>query len=104
MKVEQLGVPASGWYGLIVQNVGLNNAIAVRYDYFDAESGRSNIATEEGRPGSNNAIGTLGVALLHHFSENIKATLAYELPMTAAPGASEDPNDNLLTFQLQARY
>ena len=103
-KVEQLGVPASGWYGLIVQNVGLTNAVAVRYDYFDAESGRPDIATAEGKPGSTNTVGTLAVALLHHFSENLKATLAYELPMTAAPGSAEDPHDNLLTFQLQARY
>jgi hypothetical protein len=104
VKVEQLGVPASGWYGLVVQNVGLTNAVAVRYDYFDPENGRPNLATEEGRPAGSNAVGTLAIAVLHHFSENIKATLAYELPMTAAPGAAEDPNDNLLTFQLQARY
>ncbi|WP_164019404.1 porin [Pyxidicoccus trucidator] len=103
-KVEQLGVPASGWYGLVVQNVSLTNAVAVRYDYFDPENGQPNLETADGKPGSNNAVGTLAVALLHHFSENLKATLAYELPMTAAPGAAEDPHDNLLTFQLQARY
>jgi hypothetical protein len=103
-KVEQLGVPASGWYGLLVQNVGLSDAVAIRYDYFDPESGRPNLATPEGKPGPNNAVGTLDVALLHYFSENLKATLAYELPMTAAPGTAEDPHDNLLTLQLQARY
>ncbi|QSQ24903.1 porin [Pyxidicoccus parkwayensis] len=103
-KVEQLGVPASGWYGLVVQNLGLKDAVAVRYDYFDPESGRENLATPEGKPGPNNSIGTLDVALLHYFSENLKATLSYELPMTAAPGTAEDPHDNLLTFQLQARY
>jgi phosphate-selective porin len=103
-KVEQLGVPASGWYALVVQNVGLTNQVAVRYDYFDGESGRPNDVTSDNKPASTNAVGTLAVALLHHFSENIKATLAYELPMTASPGTSEDPNDNLLTFQLQARY
>ncbi len=104
VKVEQLGVPASGWYGLVVQNVGLTDQVAVRYDYFDGESGRPNDVTADNKPLGTNAIGTLAVAVLHHFSENLKATLAYELPMTASPGTSEDPHDNLLTFQLQARY
>ncbi|MFP2904496.1 porin [Pyxidicoccus sp. 3LFB2] len=103
-KVEQLGLPASGWYGLVVQNLGLTNQIAVRYDYFDGESGRANDVTSDNKPASTNAVGTLAVALLHHFSENLRATLAYELPMTSSPGTSEDPHDNLLTFQLQARY
>ncbi|MFP2927934.1 porin [Pyxidicoccus sp. 3LG] len=103
-KVEQLGIPAHGWYGLVVQNVGLTNAVAVRYDYFDAENGKPDTVTSEGRPASTNAVGTLAVSVLHYFSENLKATLAYELPMTASPGTSEDPHDNLLTFQLQARY
>ncbi|MCY1021812.1 porin [Pyxidicoccus sp. MSG2] len=103
-KVDQLGVPASGWYGLVVQNVGLTDAVAVRYDYFDPENGRPNLETPEHKPGPNNSVGTLAVALLHYFSENLKATVAYELPMTAAPGTAEDPHDNLLTLQLQARY
>lgn len=102
-KVEQLGVPASGWYGLLVQNVGISNAVAVRYDWFDPESGRPNVDSD-GKPGPNNSVGTLDVALLHYFSENLKATVAYEIPMTAAPGTAEDPHDNLFTFQLQARY
>jgi phosphate-selective porin len=104
VKVEQLGVPASGWYALLVQNVSLTNQVAIRYDRFDGENGRADDVTSDGRPASHNAVGTLAIALLHHFSENVRATLAYEMPMTSSPGASEDPKDNLLTFQLQARY
>jgi hypothetical protein len=103
--VEQLGVQASGWWLLLVQNVGLSNAVALRYDYFDPEHGRA--PTESGtRLGTTNPIGTLGVAAIHHFGENLKATAAYELPMTATAegGSVEDPKDNLFTLQFQARF
>ncbi|MCP3057236.1 OprO/OprP family phosphate-selective porin [Myxococcus sp. K38C18041901] len=103
VKIEQPGVPASGWYGLIVQNVGLTDAVAVRYDFFDPENGRKN-STSEGRPASTNSVGTLAVAVLHYFGEHFKVTAAYEMPVTAAPGAPKDPHDNLFTLQMQARY
>jgi hypothetical protein len=104
-NVEQLGIPASGWWALLVQNIGTSNALALRYDYFDFENGRS--PTEStGRLGSNNAIGTLGLAAIHYFGETLKLTAAYELPMTATAegGTAEDPSDNLFTLQLQARF
>ncbi|HYH99458.1 porin [Hyalangium sp.] len=104
-NVEQFGLPASGWWALIVQNLGTSNALALRYDYFDFENGRS--PTESGgRLGSNNAIGTLGIAGIHNFSEFVKITAAYEVPVTATAegGAAEDPSDNLFTVQLQVRY
>jgi hypothetical protein len=104
--VEQYGTPASGWYALLVQNLGVSNAVAVRYEYFDHAAGTpaqvdSRNATQ---PASTNAVGTLGVALLHYFGEHLKATLAYELPTTAVVQDAKDPVDNLLTFQLQARF
>ena len=102
---EQLGVPASGWWAMLVQNVGLSNAVAVRYDFFDFENGRA--PTESGsRTGSTNALGTLGIAAIHHFGEALKLTAAYEIPMTATVdgGTAEDPSDNQFTLQLQARY
>ncbi|MCE9672902.1 OprO/OprP family phosphate-selective porin [Myxococcus stipitatus] len=103
VKVEQLGIPASGWYALLVQNVGLSDAVAVRYDWFDPENGRKNAATD-GKPASTNSVGTLGVALLHYFGENLKVTAAYEMPMTASPDGAKDPHDNLFTLQMQAKY
>lgn len=106
---ELLGVPASGWYVLLVQNLGLSNALAVRYDYFDPVNGVGPAAdpTNPTQPSINNPVGTLGLAAIHHFGEVVKATLAYEIHMTATPEAPvgvEDPRDDVLTFQLQARY
>jgi len=104
-NVEQLGVPASGWWALLVQNIGVSNALALRYDSFDFENGLS--ATESnGTLGPNNAIGTLGLAAIHYFGETVKLTAAYELQTTATVenGTAEDPSDNLFTVQLQARF
>ncbi|MBN1210707.1 MAG: porin [Myxococcaceae bacterium] len=103
--VEQLGVPASGWWLLLVQTLGLSNAVALRYDYFDPENGRAPTESN-GRLGSNNPIGTFGIAAIHYFGKDVKLTAAYELPMTATAesGTAEDPSDNLFTLQLQVRY
>jgi phosphate-selective porin len=104
--VEQFGVPASGWYALLVQNIGLSHALALRYDYFDPENGLPDAAsaTDATRPASNNATGTLGIAAIHYLGEHLKVTAAYELPMTATAGEAQDPKDNLFTLQLQARF
>jgi hypothetical protein len=104
-NVEQFDLPASGWWAMVVQNLGASNAVALRYDYFDFENGRS--PTESGsRLGSNNAIGTLGIAAIRNFGEAVKVTAAYEVPVTATAeaGTAEDPSDNLFTVQLQVRY
>jgi hypothetical protein len=105
-NVEQYGTPASGWYALLVQNLGVSNAVAVRYDYFDYAAGTPALADSRNptQPAGTNAVGTLGVALIHYFGEHLKATLAYELPTTAVVSDAKDPVDNLLTFQLQARF
>ena len=103
---EMLDRVASGWYALLVQNIGLSNTVAVRYDYFDPAHGlpTSADARDATRPASTNPTGTLGVAASHHFGENLKLTAAYELPMQQTVEGAVEPKDNLLTVQLQARF
>lgn len=98
-RVEQFGVLAFGYYGLLVQNLGLSNAIAVRYDWFDPARG-----VETKGASSTNPVGTIGAAFMHYFDESLKITVAYELPMTATEGTGPDPTDNVLTAQLQAKF
>lgn len=105
--VELLDRVASGWYALLVQNLGLENAVALRYDYFDPAHGIANGVAAPGtdRPAATNAVGTLGATAIHYFGENMKLSVTYELPMTAtADGFAKDPRDNLLTVQMQARF
>jgi hypothetical protein len=104
--VENLDRVASGWYALLVQNIGLSDAVAIRYDYFDPANGVANAASAPGsdRPAGTNAVGTLGATALHNFSENMKLSVTYELPLTATVEGVKDPHDNLLTVQMQARF
>ena len=102
---EQFGVAAHGWWAMVVQNVGLSNQVAIRYDSFDPQNSAE--ATENnGALGANNPVSTLGFAAIHHIGENLKITAAYELPVTATAdgGTAEDPKDNLFTVQFQARF
>ncbi|HEX8819126.1 MAG TPA: porin, partial [Archangium sp.] len=103
---EQLGRPASGWYALLVQNLGLNNALAIRYDYFDPANGTPAAAAAPGsdRPANTNPTATLGATAIHYFGEYLKASVTYELPMTELVEGVTDPHDNLLTVQFQARF
>lgn len=101
--VEQFGVPALGWYAILVQGLGKQTHLAVRYDYFDGLAGTSDTANAEGRPSSRNAVGTLGFAVMHTFGKFIEATAAYEVPITGVPAGATDPEDNVFTFQLQAK-
>ncbi|WP_224370760.1 porin [Hyalangium versicolor] len=102
---EIYGTPAGGWWAMVVQNIGLSDALAVRYDHFDFENGRKAVEAD-GKLGSNNAVGTLGATAIHYFGENLKVSATYELLSTATAdsGSVEDPKDNLFTLQFQARF
>ena len=98
---ENFGRVASGWYALLVQNIGLNNTVAVRYDSFDPAHGTPALGTGT-TPATTHPIGTLGVAANHSFGEHLRLTATDELPLTQAVEGAVDPHDNLLTVQLQA--
>jgi hypothetical protein len=103
--VEQFGVAAHGWWAMAVQNIGLSNQVAIRYDSFDPQNS-SEASESDGKLGANNPINTLGLTAIHHLSENLKVSATYELPITATAGSStvEDPKDNVFTVQFQARF
>ncbi len=103
---EAYGQSAAGWYALLVQNVGDSNAFAVRYEFFDPATGtpnRDSGTAPDLRAASTNQVGTLGATLIHYIGDNLKASATYELPMTRTVDA-EEPNDNVLTLQLQAKF
>jgi hypothetical protein len=104
--VEQFGVPALGWYGLVAQNIGLQNLIAIRYDHFDGVAGTADgvDAKDPTKPAGNNSIGTLGVAFTHYWDDALKVSAAYEVPMTRVVEGAVDPKDNQFTLQLQATF
>ncbi len=105
-RVEQFGVPASGWYALLVQSFGLSNQVAVRYDYFDAEAGAPNAADpkDASRPAANNPVGTIGLLVSHQWDELLKISAVYEIPITGGVDGTTDPADNQFTLQFQAKF
>lgn len=103
---EAYGQSAAGWYALLVQSVGDSNALALRYEFFDPATGTPNLdsgTAPDLRAASTNQVGTLGATVIHYFGENLKASATYELPTTRTVDA-EEPNDNVLTLQLQAKF
>jgi hypothetical protein len=104
--VEQFDVPASGWWAVLVQNLGVSNAIAIRYDRWDPLNGTD--AKEDSKdpkkPASSNVVETWGVALIHYWDDVLKISAVYELPMTETTGEAKDPEDNIFTLQMQAKF
>jgi hypothetical protein len=105
-RVEQFGVPALGWYAVLVQNLGLSNALALRYDHFDGAAGTPNRvdSRDATKPASSNAVGTAGVAFIHYWDDVLKITAACEVPLTGTVATAVDPRDNVFTLQLQAKF
>ncbi len=104
--VEQYGKEAVGYYGQISQALGDSFALAARYDWFDGDRDVEAAAdsSDPEKPASANAIGTLGVGVIHYWDEVLKVTLAYEMPRTETPAGLSDPDDDLLTLQFQAKF
>ncbi len=106
-NVEKFGVPALGWYALLVQNIGSHEQVGFRYDFFDPLAGTPNVAdaTDSSKPGSNNQVQTFGFLVTHYFDEVLKVSLVYEIPLVITEGTTASPpHQNLLTLQLQAKF
>jgi len=106
-----------GWYVGLVQNLGSNNQIVVKYEVYDpnteAESGdfggASNLSTADIK------FSTLGLGFIHHWDEYVKFVFYYEivsneeLNSAAASSTSlapfvENVRDNVFTFRTQVRF
>ncbi|MBX5481702.1 MAG: porin [Myxococcaceae bacterium] len=103
--VEQFGVPAIGWYAVVVQHLGDEDFLAVRYDYFDPLAGTKDTASADGTaPAPTNSVGTVGMVVGHEWNRSVKLSAAYEIVVTGTPQGIADPDDNVLTLQFQARF
>lgn len=101
---EALGVIGWGWYGLLTQNVGPWNQVAVRYEQFnpDVKLDR-NLAANQGKVFLQDE---LSGALHTYFGGNLKLSLAYYHPMSRSRGdtAPSDPKKDSFVAQLQAKF
>jgi hypothetical protein len=112
----------AGWYLNLIQNIGNRDQIVVKYDVFDPNTkvGASdfvptNSSGASGLTATDVKYSTLGFGLVHHWDDNVKFVLYYEIVqneklagITSASSAlypyREDVRDNVLTFRVQAKF
>lgn len=110
--VNQLGTAApltparlrdfSGWYVMLVKNVGTDFQVAGKYDVYTPNTA---IETERINTTSELARSTLGLGLHNYTFENVRLTLWYEMNTWATTTKyPADPKDNLLTFRAQYKF
>jgi hypothetical protein len=94
--------PRFGWYATVVQNVGDNFGIAVRFDQYDPITGLPDACAMAARDAAGlDKVSNIGVVLMGFVSGNLKASLAYE--HFIEEGASKKAND-AVTLQMQAKF
>ncbi len=111
-----------GWYLAYIQNIGSREQLVVRYDVYDPNANvnaedftPSNTGGGTGLTASDIKFSTLGLGLIHHWDENVKFVLYYEMVkneeltnFTGAPAGlpayASDVKDNVLTFRVQYKF
>lgn len=92
----------SGYYVMLVKNVGTDFQVAVKYDRYSP-----NTAIDEDRINTPSELSrsTLGFGLHNYTFENVRLTLWYENNSRATTTAFDtDPKDDLLTFRAQYKF
>jgi hypothetical protein len=107
----------TGWYLNLVQNIGSSEQVVLKYDVYDPNSkvsgsdfgGQSNLTAADIR------FSTLGFGFVHHWDENVKFVVYYEVVRNEKlnPAAStvpslsafiDDVRDNVFTFRVQYKF
>ena len=92
----------SGWYVMLVKNVGTDFQAAVKYDRFTPNTA---IADADISATAELSRGTLGVGLHNYTFENVRLTVWYEMNSWSTTERFEtDPKDNLLVFRAQYKF
>jgi hypothetical protein len=107
--------PFAGWYVNLIQNIGVSDQLVVKYDVYDPNTDvkGSEFVSGANLTSADLCYRTLGLGLVHHWDENIKFLLYYEIvrneTVTPAAGSSlsaftGDVRDNVLTFRTQYKF
>lgn len=91
----------ASWWAQVTQALGSRNAVAVRYDVWDPNTGTpSPLAARD----SYVAVPTLGVMAYHLINDATRLTLAYEMPHLPRQEDGTRADQDLTTVQLQYRF
>ncbi|MBI5645394.1 MAG: hypothetical protein HY962_00560 [Ignavibacteriae bacterium] len=93
----------SGFYVMLVKNIGDEFQIAVKYDSYNP-----NTAISEDKVNLVNelTVSTLGLGIHNYTFPNVRLTLWYDMPSTKTNDRflKTDPVDNLMTFRAQYKF
>jgi hypothetical protein len=109
----------SGYYVYLIQNIGNDDQILVKYDVYNPNTNVS--ASDFSKTNSTLGVAdltynTLGLGLVHHWDANVKFVFYYEIvsntQLTAANFATnsslypytDDVRDNVFTFRVQYKF
>jgi hypothetical protein len=101
---DALGVKGYGWYGTLLQSVGLADQVAVRFQQYTPDKDLDLAAA--GNTGKVKRTDEIAVAYHHYFGDTIKLSAVYSHPMNGEKGATaaSDPKADNFTAQLQAKF
>lgn len=108
----------AGWYVNLVQNIGTDHQLLVKYDVYDANTDVSEmeLAVPNNLSPADIKFSTLGLGYVYHWDGNVKFVLYYEWVKNetftqtgAVKNASLTPfqnnlRDNVFTFRVQYRF
>jgi hypothetical protein len=104
-----------GWYVYAVQNIGSRDQVVFKYDSYDPNTDvtGADVVSGANLGAADLAYHTIGLGLIHHWDENIKFIVYYEIvrneTVTGSAGSSlaaftEDLRDNVFTFRTQYKF
>lgn len=101
---SSLGKTGHGAYGIVTQNLGPVNQLAVRYDYWDPDHGLDRDAA--GNAAKVFTQDEISAAFHTYLGGNLKLSLAYYHPMNRDKGdtAPSDPKADSYVAQLQVKF
>ena len=107
----------SGWYAYYIQNIGDHEQIVFKYDVYDPNTKveASDFTPASGLTPADIKFSTLGLGFIHHWDDNVKFILYYELvqneklePAKATSASlspyTDDVRDNVFTFRVQYKF
>ncbi len=108
----------AGWYVNLVQNVGDENQVILKYDVYDPNTNvtASDFTTLSNLTVADIKYSTIGLGFIHHWDATVKFVLYYEwvknevLDAAKIPVASslspytQDVRDNVFTFRIQYKF
>lgn len=100
--------PFQGAYFYLLQHLGsLSHQLAIKYDWYDPNTGVAGQALRTGFTAADIKFSTLGFGYIYYVNAHLKVTLWYDRvrnEKTSLPNFTEDQPDDVFTCRMQYRF